>query len=73
MRLVDVEQLYCTDCPEKDNCENVSCDVKIMPTIDPVHAAGGCYCRECKYKEELLPSLRPGETVMLDEIIGGAQ
>lgn len=19
------------------------------PTIDPVHAAGGCYCRECKH------------------------
>lgn len=19
------------------------------PTIDPVHAAGACYCRECKY------------------------
>lgn len=19
-----------------------------LPTIDPVHAAGGCYCRECK-------------------------
>ncbi len=22
-----------------------------MPAIDPVHAAGGCYCRECKYWE----------------------
>lgn len=20
-----------------------------VPTIDPIHAAGGCYCRECKY------------------------
>ena len=20
-----------------------------QPTIDPIHAAGGCYCRECKY------------------------
>lgn len=19
------------------------------PTLDPVHAAGGCYCRECKH------------------------
>lgn len=19
-----------------------------LPTIDPIHAAGGCYCRECK-------------------------
>ena len=22
-------------------------------TIDPVHAAGGCYCRECQYYEPL--------------------
>lgn len=20
-----------------------------ISTIDPIHAAGGCYCRECKY------------------------
>ena len=23
--------------------------LKNQPTIDPVHAAGACYCRECKY------------------------
>lgn len=23
-----------------------------MPTIDPIHAAGGCYCRECRYYDE---------------------
>lgn len=23
-----------------------------QPTVDPVHAAGGCYCRECKYYTE---------------------
>ena len=23
-------------------------------TVDPVHAAGGCYCRECMYAEHLL-------------------
>ena len=22
-----------------------------IPTIDPIHAAGGCYCRECGYKD----------------------
>lgn len=22
------------------------------PTIDPVHAAGACYCRECKHWQE---------------------
>ena len=23
-------------------------DIAEMPTIDPVYAAGGCYCRECE-------------------------
>ena len=23
--------------------------VKRQPTVDPVHAAGACYCRECKH------------------------
>ena len=22
-------------------------DIDRLPTIDPIHAAGGCYCREC--------------------------
>lgn len=25
-------------------------DVNEAPTIDPVHAAGGCYCWECEYR-----------------------
>ena len=25
-----------------------------VPLVDPVHAAGGCYCRECMYAEHLL-------------------
>ena len=32
------------------DCRNAV--VKLLaaqPTIDPIHAAGGCYCRECKY------------------------
>ena len=24
-------------------------EIDKAPTIDPVHAAGGCYCRECKH------------------------
>lgn len=24
------------------------------PTIDPVHAAGACYCWECKYQDECI-------------------
>ena len=49
MKLVDAEQLFCCDCEYKERCKNVTCDVKTMPTIDPVHAAGGCYCRECEH------------------------
>lgn len=43
MRLVDANDatLYLN----KAACEQI----KWMPTIDPVHAAGGCYCRECEY------------------------
>ena len=48
MRLVDVEELYCSDCELKNHCEDVMCDVKTMPAVDPVHAAGGCYCFECE-------------------------
>lgn len=25
-----------------------------QPAIDPIHAAGGCYCRECKHRETVL-------------------
>ena len=49
MKLVDVEQIYCSDCEHKGHCENVTCDIKTMPTVDPVVSAGGCYCRECKH------------------------
>lgn len=24
-------------------------DINELPTIDPIKAAGGCYCRECRY------------------------
>lgn len=23
-------------------------DIAEAPTVDPIHAAGGCYCRECR-------------------------
>lgn len=26
--------------------------VEMAPTIDAVHAAGGCYCRECRYLQQ---------------------
>ena len=30
-------------------------DVDESPTIDPVHAAGGCYCRECVAWNDKIP------------------
>lgn len=50
MRLVDAEQLFCSDCEYKERCKNVTCDVKTMPTIDAVPVVR---CRECRhYKPE---------------------
>ena len=46
MRLVnaDIAPLYLN----RDACEQI----KLMPTEDSVHAAGGCYCRECKQGQD---------------------
>ena len=46
MKLVDIEQVYCSDCEEKGVCEKVACDVKKMPTIDAVPVDR---CRECRW------------------------
>ena len=46
MHLVDIEYFYCTDCEWKDNCENVKCDVKDMPTVDAVPVVR---CADCIY------------------------
>lgn len=52
MRLVDTDKLphqtVCTPCREKVSYVCLS-DIMNAPTIDPVHAAGSYYCRECKY------------------------
>lgn len=29
-------------------------EVETAPTVDPVHASGACYCRECKYQDECI-------------------
>ena len=41
-------------------------DIEKMPTIDPIHAAGGCYCRECRYSrkcsiEDMIALLKSGQ------------
>ena len=48
MKLVDAEQLFCSDCEYKERCKNVTCDVKAMPTIDAVPVVR---CRECIHRD----------------------
>ena len=60
-RLIDADAAkirfanYREDCINEDdiNAANVFADVVLeldeFPTIDPVHASGACYCRECKH------------------------
>ena len=54
MRLIDAD--YAKTLWSNDS--NISITMRqifdALPTIDAVHAAGGCYCRECKYKDECI-------------------
>lgn len=57
MRLVDADALVkdmveCCNRSQFGRSTAKMC-VKRAQTIDPVHAAGGCYCRECTYAEHL--------------------
>lgn len=38
----------CDNFPSTINLEYVQKAIRNAPAIDPVHAAGACYCRECK-------------------------
>lgn len=29
-------------------------DVCTLPEIDPIHAAGGCYCKECNHHKKII-------------------
>lgn len=47
-RLIDITDFF----DSLTNCETVSgvlTKLSKQPTIDPVVAAGGCYCRECRW------------------------
>ena len=45
MRLIDAEN-FCKE--HQDLPSVVYVALSKSPTIDPIHAAGGCYCQECK-------------------------
>lgn len=56
MRLIDADLLIKDGWVlERHGVSNHLLSVKSLadvPTIDPVHAAGGCYCRECDSWDE---------------------
>lgn len=49
MRLIDADKM-------KESSQGIVWAEWIdkRPTVDPIRAAGGCYCRECTYAEHLL-------------------
>ena len=51
MRLIDADVYW--DRILNGCCYTTEAAIMGTPTIDPVHAAGGCYCKECQYYEPL--------------------
>lgn len=47
-------------------------DLDAVPTIDPVHAAGGCYCKECAFwlrDSAILPDGKPANWGYCDKLL----
>ena len=53
MRLIDITG-FCESLGDHETVSGVLTKLSKQPTIDPVHAAGGCYCAECRYKDECI-------------------
>ena len=58
MRLIDADAPDLGHCKGGEVCgvvfvrlNDVALAIKNTPTIDPIHAAGGCYCWECPTKQ----------------------
>lgn len=51
MRLIDADA--CWDRILNGCCYSTEAAIMSTTTIDPVHAAGGCYCKECTYYEPM--------------------
>ena len=52
MRLIDADT--CWDRVLNGCCYTTESAIMGTPTIDPVHVAGGCYCVECRYKDDCI-------------------
>ena len=56
-RLIDAKKLsnaYMIKAKDKLRLSTVINEVELQPTIDPIHYAGGCYCRECRFADECI-------------------
>ena len=70
MRLGDLDDLYkkfkdmpCDDDEARSHNQIARYYIRHATTIDPVHAAGGCYCRECAFKDTFdCPAAPKGRT-----------
>lgn len=54
-RLIDANEAkaFAAECwPKPEYRIAIDALLDNCPTIDPVHAAGACYCRECKHWQE---------------------
>lgn len=59
MRLIDADKCYRDYCSgfegavSEGEMDRMAYQISAAPTINPVHAAGACYCRECKNNPDL--------------------
>lgn len=73
MRLINADSLFVKYCNLFENSvsdgeiDRVSYIIAKESTIDPVHAAGGCYCRECWYYQEWGECKEFGDIMKPDE------
>lgn len=77
MRLIDADdtldtiEKYCGDYFNHDNQSfdknAVRIVIKMAETIDPVHFAGGCYCKECLHSEPVEYKFADDWVVPIDE------
>lgn len=58
MRLIDADEetKWANENLPDTHAGVITCFLRDCGTIDPIHAAGGCYCQECNY---LLQDLSP--------------
>ena len=48
MRLIDITG-FCESLGDHETVSGVLTKLSKQPTIDPIHAVGACYCRECEH------------------------